>query len=1097
MDIKTINGKIQVQNERVGGLVVADSFSAYVCRPDGTIICRIRGFDSMPIRAKYVDISEIDFVVSKYVINRSTHRPYLNPCYQYIHAFACILVPELGKFGLFRINDEPVVNAQNQANETRTFTALSYESTLQYSFISNFKVNMGTPDSLEMKDFNLTPSGAPRERIKLYSLDESLSLLNLIFNDNNWYEWEIRDVDTSLWGKEASFDVTKKSIYSFLREDVQKAFRCIVEFDTVHKYINLYDIETVGRNTNILLSLDRFLQSVNVKSSRKEIYTVFSVSGGNGLSIASVNFGSSRVTNIDYPLSFMPEDLRNRYSQYKATRESKRQDYAELYKRYTKLNSQRSSILDRQPIDAVSNNWMSPIYYSLDELRAKLTDYQTMVTYIRTLYTGEGGEVDYAALDVSPYAAEYYSYVNVIIPDITAAISAREAEEESASTVDVSVQWQLYGLNDLQTKLAAYKNMVSVLREQGYTRPWSSTTDSISQATWDAHYAEYTSYTGYITELTALISDREQALAAIDAEIASLNTEMDDLKAEVAWTNWFSSREWWELIEPLYKETDYSDNNYLITDYDTDEDIADEAEGLYQAAVERLEVESRPQLSWTITSDNLYAIPEFEALRNSLQNGDFCTIAYGGHNRVAAKPVIETVNGETMVVQSNDTLSAADAYYKLRVIEIDFDGMNLSSSFGIVFSDTITTTAESNDFESLIGSYISSATSAVKADTLGASANNAYEIAKKIVEPYITAIQLQLEALKTQSVTIGDFNVVKITADQIRGGILSLGGYNNKSGEIKVYNANGVKVGGWTKDGVSASSGSIGGWTIDDSSIRAEKTYEEEVEPVYDPETGESLEPLDEPQLVGYYATLELSTSGDFPHIKCSDGKPYGSTIHIRRGEIELLGNDNTSTSGTTTNISNRQFTLVGKGVDEEQVQWIDTAAITPGQVSVTNSKVVDGSEQKVGSSRQSYYDFYIEDAANPQLASGIAHWTMLSARRQLVGTLGVTVYHCGNLFWAHFDSTDEKIPSGASGTTRVFLPIISGDSELIQSVCCAPPVKLKKYAYTHYAATRRQVEYQVLMDGRLGIQSIRIDSGSSDTASDYIETCDFFWAHV
>lgn len=1008
MDIKTIDGKIQVQNERVGDSKTADSFSAYVCRPDGTIICRIRDFDSMPIRAKYVDISEIDFVVSKYIINSSTHEPYLNPCYQYLHAFACILVPELGKFGLFRVNDEPVVNAQNQANETKTFTALSYESTLQYSFISNFKVNMGTPDSLEMKDFNLTPSGAPKERIKLYSFDESLSLLNLIFNDNNWYEWEIMHVDASLWDREASFDITKKSIYSFLREDVQKAFRCIVEFDTVHKYINLYDIETVGRNTNILLSLDRFLQSVNVKSSRKEIYTVFSVSGGNGLSIASVNFGDSRVVNIDYPLSFMPEDLRNRYNQYKATRESKRQDYAELYKRYTKLNSQRSSILDRQPLDAVSNNWMSPIYYSLDELRAKLTDYQTMATYIRTLYTGEGGEVDYAALDISPYAAEYYSYVNVIIPDITAAISAREAEEESASTVDVSVQWQLYGLNDLQTKLAAYKSMVSVLREQGYTRPWSSTTDSISQATWDAHYAEYTSYTGYITELTALISDREQALAAIDAEIASLNTDMDDLKALVSWTNWFSAREWWELIEPLYKETDYSDGNYLITDYDTDEDIADEAEGLYQAAVERLEVESRPQLSWTITSDNLYAIPEFEALRNSLQNGDFCTIAYGGHNRVAAKPVIETANGETMVVQSDDTLSAADAYYKLRVIEIDFDGMNLSSSFGVVFSDTITTIAESNDFESLIGSYISSATSAVKADTLGASANNAYEIAKKIVEPYITAIQLQLEALKTQSVTVGDFNVVKITADQIRGGTMTLGGVNDTDGTLVVVDADGNVIGEWTKDGIEAKRGKIGGWHIDNA-------------------------------LFADRYSADGSTD-------------FHATIDPLQQQIEFV------------------------------VNHIDTET---GEIASTKSACL------------SYTGLAINDKENPQLASGIVYWTVLSARRTILGTLGVTVYHCGNLFWAHFDSTDEKIPSGISGTTRIYLPIISGDSGLAKSVYCAPPVKLKKYAYTHYAATRRQIEYQVLTDGQLGIQSIRDDSGSGDTTSDYIETCDIFWAHV
>lgn len=1080
MDIQVINGRIGIQDARIGGRTT-QSLSAYVCRPNGSIICRIMGVNSMPIRAKFVDISEIDFSVSKYIVSASTHKSYLNPCYKYLHAFACILVPELGKFGMFRINEEPVINAKNRAEESKTFTALSYESALQYTYISNFKVNMGTPDSLEMADWNLTPSGAPRERIKLKNVeDESLSLLDLIFNDNNWHEWTIMHVDASIENREASFDVNKKSVYAFLREDVQRAFRCVVEFDTVHRYINVYDVETVGRNTNIVLSLDRFLQTVNVKQSRKEIYTVFDASGGNGLSVESVNFGSNKIVNIDYPLSFLSTGLRAKYAAYKAFRESKRQDYTALYKQYAGLNAQRNSILDRQPIDETNNNWFSTVYYSLDDLRAKLADYQAMVSYIETIYSdGEGG-IDYSRLDISPYAAEYYSYINVIIPDITAAIAAREPGGQTPVAVDVSTQWQLYGLNDLQVKLEAYNNMVSTLTAQGYTRPWNSTTDTISQATWNAHYSEYTTYGGYITALTSLIASRNQSLAAIEAQRTQVKASIDGVISSIDPFNWFTPNEWYYSITPLYKETSYSDGNYLITDYDTDEDIADEAEMLYQAASERLEAESRPQLSWSVTSDNLYAIQEFKKLRNSLQNGDFCMIAYGGHDRLRTVPVMETSGGETMFTTSGHMTPEPDVFYKLRVVEIDFDGMDLSSSFGIVFSDTITTTKESNDFEALIGSYISSATSAVKSDVIGTSANNAYDIARKIVEPYISAIQMQLEKLKTQTVTVGDFNVVKITADQIRGGTMTLGGINDIDGVLVVNDAGGNRVGEWTKDGITAKRGVIGGWLISGNDITV----------------GEYIEDSDGEIVSDFIGLIAKDTDEPWrkPYIISADAT-YTATIG--GGELKLYDKqDATEKRSVALNpryLNMQRNSFVGDSMTDRYSVGLDSSGITINhQVPVTggNLSLVNGSEITDG-------NVLFRDPNNPQLASGIVHWSVLSARRQVKDTLYVTVYHCGNLFWAHFDGT---IAAGwtSENARDTYLPIIASDTGLTESLYCVPPAKVVRYIQP-YTATNMRLSLAVNTDGTLGISRVfaPIVGSATTTTADYIDSCDIFWAHL
>ena len=781
MDITAIQGKINLSTVNL-----SKSLTAYIARPDAKIIARIRGITRMDVKAKFVDISEIRFEVSKYTTNMSSYKFALNPVYNSLHAFCCILVPELGQYGLFRIEEEPEIVAKNIIDEKKVFTAYTYESILQYENLVRFDINQGTDTSLEMYDSNLNAAGMPMNKIQLYNPNNaSLSLLNLVLEDD-YYGWSIGHVDASVRSKVRAFSVDNQNVYSFLREDCQKAFGCVFDFDTIDKEINVYDAETVGNNTNVYLSFQNFVNQMNVSQTNDSAYTVFNVAGDNGLDISRVNFGSNKIVNISYPLSLLDSDIQDAYSQYVTYRESQRTDYINAYKRYTVLLGERNSILDRQPQDVINNNWSSTVYYSLEDLQADLQMYQSIVDSILLLYTRQDSTIDYEALDISPDASLYYSYHDVVIPDITAEIAARQSpEDDVAAEVDADVVWGLYGLNDLELKLKSYKNIVAALTEQGYNNSWSSSS-SISRDTWDAHHDEYTEYSGYVSELTTLINSRKSALDDINDEIDECLSDIVSIASLVKLENYFArftnGSSYVATIKSLYKESDYKDDNYLITDFDDTTSIIAESQLLLAAAQERLEIESRPQLTWSIDSDNLFAIPELSAFRSHIQNGDFCTVVYGGDKtnysptRKGSLDVsqghLTVYNNENLIINAyNKGLNPRNRFYdtsfKMRIVEINFDGLNIGGDFELVFSDVITTTKDVSDVESLIGSFVSSRTNSIQAATLSTASSTARTIASSVIRPYIEAMQMQVANLSASQVYADDIEALRAKVDTL------------------------------------------------------------------------------------------------------------------------------------------------------------------------------------------------------------------------------------------------------------------------------------------------------------------------------------------
>ena len=415
-----------------------------------------------------------------------------------------------------------------------------------------------------------------------------------------------------------------------------------------------------------------------------------------------------------------------------------------------------------------------------------MTIYQSIVDSILLLYTKQDGTIDYDALNISPDASLYYSYHDVVIPDITAEIAARESGDgDDAETVDADVVWELYGLNDLEVKLKSYKSIVSSLAEQGYDQAWDTNSNSISKDTWDAHHDEYIEYSGYIRDLTAIINSKKEALEDINADIDSRLSDIASITSLVKIENYFArfpnGDSYVATIKSLYKESDYEDTNYLITDFDDVVSVISESELLLEAAEERLEIESRPQLTWSIDSDNLFAIPELSEFRSHIQNGDFCTVVYGGDTTNYSpmrKSTLDVSQGKLRVdggdlmlsIYNNGSDSRNRSYntsFKMRIVEIDFNGLNIGDSFGLTFSDVIATTSDVSDVENLIGSFVSSRTNSIQAATLSTASNTAKNIASSVIRPYIEAMRMQVANLEASQIYADDVEALRIKVDTL------------------------------------------------------------------------------------------------------------------------------------------------------------------------------------------------------------------------------------------------------------------------------------------------------------------------------------------
>ena len=701
--------------------------------PNNKKICPLTGIDesSFSMEEKLNNPYEVTFDIAntlKILSNEEAVKK--NQSFAMIGMFMRLHIENYGWF----IIDPP--EWENDGNkEEYSITVHSADIEFQQHNLHNFKVNQGTTDSYEMLvDGNVQMVGDvefAKEQIKFHNPQKpQLSFLNILLDNLHMTNWSIGEIDSTpkkykyfengtqkekevlLADEIGVFDVDSKDGYSFLTQDVSKFFNCIFVFDFENFKINAYRPENLGKNTNVNISFRNFQKSNNSTIDDSNIFTRYYVQGSDDLGLEYVNPFGNYIENIDYFLNrkYLSYSTIMKYKLWEADVEYYRNDYIENTRLYNKQYTKISELTNKVPLDDCSTDWSS---FGDDKLKEAQENYKAQLKGYESYYVDENGDFDETALKNSVDADDYYQIKNVILPSIQIEMDNRNlpSGQEFEDYIDsYKTDWKLYGLDELENKLAWYRKQKKLAEDEKCTDPYNQENDKNSHT--EDYHTEL--YNKYIDALHQLDSNYEGSCMEfynkIKAEIDKLKKLQDsydkarkEIVKSVAKETWVHNSDDGtkmsftiddlEELSHIYIDGDYSNENMFLTSSDDSVTAIDEQLKLLDAAQDDLYITSHPQYKYTTDLDNFLALYNFKDYSQNINIGDYLWLSLTENNVV-----------------------------KLRVISIKYNPLSFDNSLQITFSNMVRSKSSREDIVSLLGSSSGSS----KNSSTGSSSSNNY-----------------------------------------------------------------------------------------------------------------------------------------------------------------------------------------------------------------------------------------------------------------------------------------------------------------------------------------------------------------------------------
>lgn len=149
--------------------------------------------------------------------------------------------------------------------------------------------------------------------------------------------WTIGHVDESVASKYRTFeDVdTSANCLSFLLEDIQDAYECIIVFDIIHRTIDVFAQDNYVRETDIHITKEDLISSLDITENADDLYTAITVLGNDNVTISAINpLGTNTIYNFDYYLSWMSSNLGDKVKAWQNAVDEERQSYYDMNLRY-------------------------------------------------------------------------------------------------------------------------------------------------------------------------------------------------------------------------------------------------------------------------------------------------------------------------------------------------------------------------------------------------------------------------------------------------------------------------------------------------------------------------------------------------------------------------------------------------------------------------------------------------------------------------------------------------------------------------------------------------------------------------------------------
>lgn len=743
-----------------------------LCKPGREPVCVLNGVDlnTVDYTQKFNDLDEITFVVDKY-IEDSDGEKIISAGYDKLHAFMEIYVDEIG---YFQIKEPEISNEISR--ETKTVTGVSIATELLQKDLVGFTVNTSTTASLEMlADNNINSLGYPDEYITFYNpTNKQLSLLDLILEKA--VGWSVGAIDDFLKNQRYSFDNINENIFSFLTKTLSSTARCIFVFDTINKTVSAYSENHIGNNTGIVVAERNLLNSVDVQCDSDNIYTRLNVQGKDSLTFADINYGDTHIFNLDYysNLDYMNQDLIDALERWQNARDSGRDAYISDVTAYQSYLEQISEIDNKVPTNGVLNNWDN---MSMDELSKNLTYYNSLIKELQivaqnthpkpgeTEYVGNlddyspsrlktDGTVDHEAYmnDLDGQGKETYrEVITYVIPNIEIAIGNFDLTKDDKQDYleDYLTDWSLYGLVELKAKKSSYEDQIGTLKT--YKKEWGALTDEEklshgnNESTYTQYHNEYSKISGYLSDIedkyTELSREKEDLVSSKEKLSVKLETTREDMAITGSGFQGLTKKRWFtdeqiEILTLLFHDTDYTNENILITKLDDFEKRLEIEQELYDDAERELSELSVPQYTFSCSLDNLLSMGEFSCWHNDFKVGNFITLEVG-----------------------------KGVFTKLRLISISYNPFTKTNDLTVEFSNITTSKDGRNDFSYIFDKAISASKNSITLSNNSAKDDIELSIEMLNLLSNSSVFQGKFDNLNLKSAVISEAAIVKLTAD--------------------------------------------------------------------------------------------------------------------------------------------------------------------------------------------------------------------------------------------------------------------------------------------------------------------------------------------
>ena len=210
---------------------------------------------------------------------------------------------------------------------------------------------------------------------------------------------------------------------------------------------------------------------------------------------------------------------------------------------------------------------------------------------------------------------------------IIALSDAQERKTHLTSTMkpddyDAAVEaedWTQFSLNELKNNFqSAYQERKNAAEE--------------AMAKYEVDSYEYNTFKEQADEakrildaINAEIAVRESQIADQQAIIDDAQATLDDLRKNLSWESNLSTNQIEELSSYI-RESDFTDETYLVTSIYTNTDIINEKSELREAALDKLSAISRPQWQINTSASNIFEIPDLESWKGYFIPGNYMTV---------------------------------------------------------------------------------------------------------------------------------------------------------------------------------------------------------------------------------------------------------------------------------------------------------------------------------------------------------------------------------------------------------------------------------------------------------------------------------------